>query len=312
MTLGPARAAAAIAGSAAGLALAAAPAEAHSPMPAGADGLWSAWSADPYALVPLLAACLLYGRGVVRLWRRAGREPAALSRLHVALFTAGGIVVLLALTSPLERLAGLLLAAHMAQHLLLMTLAPLLLIAGRPDVAYAWALPRSWIEAVALGDGWRLPRRMFRAAVRPFPATLLHGTALWVWHAPAAFDAALRSPALHALEHAMFLGTALLFWRSITGAAHVARTSAAAILATLITVIHSGFLGALLTFAPRPLYSAYAGGLPDFGLTPLGDQQLAGLLMWVPAGLFYLAAVLLLAWRLLDGDAPDRPLRLPG
>lgn len=280
------------------------PAAAHGLAPPPAD-LWAAWTADPYVLLPLLIAHWLYGRGVFRLWRRAGRLPLALSGTHVAYFVAGEVVLLLALVSPLEELAGALLSAHMAQHLLLMTVAPLLLIAGRPEIAFAWALPRSWVESIAVGSGWRLPRRAFRAGLRPVPAVLLHGAALWAWHAPAAYEAALRSPALHALEHAMFLATALMLWRSITGAAHAAGPAAAAMLATLVTLIHSGFLGALLTFAPRPLYGSYGAGLPAFGMTALGDQQLAGLLMWVPAGLLYLAAVLLLGRRLLTGDEAD-------
>lgn len=287
--------------------------------PAGAHGLqapppdlWTAWAADPYVLLPLLVAHWLYGRGAFRLWHRAGRVPAALSGSHVGLFLAGEVVLLLALVSPLEALAGLLLSAHMAQHLLLMTVAPLLLLAGRPHIAIAWALPRPWVEAIALDEGWRLPRRLFHAGARPFPAALVHGAALWVWHAPAAFDAALRCPALHALEHAMFLGTALLFWHSLIGAARLSGTTAAAMLATLITIIHSGFLGALLTFAPRPLYETYAAALPAFAIAALEDQQIAGLLMWVPAGLVYVLAVILLAWRLLAASEEDRPARLPG
>jgi len=279
----------------------AAPASAHGPMAPPAN-LWAAWTADPYVLVPLVIAHWLYGRGVVRLWRRAGRVPAALSWSHVGLFAAGEIVLLIALVSPLEALAGLLLSAHMAQHLLLMTVAPLLLLAGQPQIALAWALPRPWTEAIALDDGWRLPRRLFQHSVRPFPAAALHGLALWIWHAPAAYEAALQSTALHALEHAMFFGTALLFWQSMISAARVASTTAAAMLATLITVIHTGFLGALLTFAPRPLYESYAATVPTLGLDVLHDQQLAGILMWVPSGLAYLLAVVMLAWRLLGGD----------
>lgn len=290
----------------------AAPASAHGPAPMPSE-LWTAWAADPYVLVPLFLAHWLYGRGVIRLWRRAGRVPVALSRSHVALFAAGEIVLLIALVSPLEALAGLLLSGHMTQHLLLMTLAPLLLLAGRPQIAFAWALPRRWTEAIALDDGWWLPRRVFQVSVGPFPATALHGMALWVWHAPAAYEAALQSTTLHALEHAMFLGTALLFWQSLIGSARLASTAAAAMLAALITIIHSGFLGALITFAPRPLYASYAATAPTLGLGALEDQQLAGVLMWVPAGLAYLLAAVVLAWRLLGSDEEAaRSARLPG
>ena len=301
-----------LAGACAGGLVFAVPAFAHVPGTTTPD-LWTAWTADPYVLVPLIIAHWLYGRGAFRLWRRAGRAPAALSRSHVALFMAGEIVLLLALVSPLEALAGLLLSAHMAQHLLLMVVAPLLLLAGRPQIAFAWALPRKWMEAVTLHDGWRLPRSVLQASVRPLPAALLHGLALWVWHAPSAYEAALKSTALHALEHAMFLGTALLFWHSVIGSARRASVAAAAMLAMLITIIHSGFLGALLTFAPRPLYATYAATVPTLGMATLEDQQFAGILMWFPAGFVYLFGAVTLAWRLLgDGKEPDRPLRLPG
>lgn len=289
-----------------------APAFAHGPtLPP--PNLWTAWTADPYVLIPLFIAHWLYGRGVIRLWRRAGRAPAALSRSHVALFVSGEIVLLIALVSPLEALSGLLLSAHMAQHLLLMTIAPLLLLSGHPQIAFAWGLLRRWTEAIALDDGWRLPRRVFQTGVRPFPAALLHGMALWIWHAPAAYEAALQSTALHTLEHVMFLGTALLFWQSLIGAARLTSTAAAAMLATLITIIHSGFLGALLTFSPRPLYDSYAATSPMLGVATLQDQQLAGILMWIPAGLVYLLAVVLLAWRLLgDDEEAGRSVRLSG
>ena len=284
---------------------------AHGLAPPPAD-LWTAWTADPYVLLPLFLAHWLYGRGFFRLWRRAGRIPVALSKRHVAAFVSGEIVLLVALVSPLEALTGLLLSAHMTQHLLLLTLAPLLLLAGRPHIAFAWALPRSWVDAMVLGDGWQLPRWLVNAASRPFPATMLHGAALWIWHAPAAFDAALRSPALHWLEHAMFLGTALFFWHSIIHTARSTATTAAATLAVVITLIHSGFLGALLTFAPRPIYETYVSTLPAFGMAALEDQQLAGLLMWVPTALVYIVAAILLASRLLADAEQERPIRLPG
>ncbi len=299
---------------AAGLIAGGAPALAHGSIQP-TTAVWTAWELDPYVIVPLILAHWLYGRGVFRLWQRAGRAPAALSPFHMAMFLAGEMVLVIALLSPLEAIAGRLLSAHMAQHLLLMTLAPLLLLAGRPQIAFAWGLPRSWIEALALDSGWRVPRRIFQTAVRPFPAALLHGLALWAWHAPAAYEAALRSEALHALEHAMFLGTALLFWQSVVGfgSGRVVTATAAAMLATLITIIHSGFLGALLTFSPRPIYETYMTTVPLFGLSPLEDQQLAGILMWVPAGVVYLLAVIILAWRLIGEDsAAEKRVSLPG
>lgn len=142
----------------------------------------------------------------------AGRGRGLTWRCVLA-FGGGAAALVIALVSPLDALGGTLLSAHMAQHALLIAAAPPLLLLGRPGVAFAWALAgrEPWRSLAHLGD--RLSR--------PLPAAALHGAALWVWHAPAAFDAALASPLLHAVKHVTFLGTALLFWR----AALDARTS---------------------------------------------------------------------------------------
>jgi len=119
---------------------------------------------------------------------------------------------------------------------------------------------------------------------------LLHGLAIWLWHVPVLFDAAVDQVALHRLQHLSFFGTAVLFWwavlwRSEAGAAawHV-----------VVTMLHTSVLGALMALAPRVLYVAQTATAAAWGLTPLEDQQLAGLIMWVPAGTIYAGTALAL------------------
>jgi len=134
---------------------------------------------------------------------------------------------------------------------------------------------------------------------------------LWLWHAPVLFEAAAVDPWLHRLEHLLFFGTALLFYRGLVGAAETRSEAAVGCLTALATLLHSGFLGALLALGPALLYPASTRWSFVWGLTPLQDQQLAGVIMWVPMGAIYLAAGLMLAARLLQdpaGPHSPRPL----
>jgi cytochrome c oxidase assembly factor CtaG len=195
---------------------------------------------------------------------RAGRRLARLA----AVVVLGG-----ALGPPLDAMAHRSLAAHMVQHEVLMLLfAPLAALAW-PVALWLAAVPRS-VRRRALRR--RPVRRAWQIATSIPAAWLLHALAVWGWHAPRLFDAAAASSALHALQHASFAGTAVLFWWSLLRPG--ASGYGAAVASAFTTALHTGALGALLTLVPRPLYAAYAGP------AALEDQQLAGLIMWVPAG----------------------------
>lgn len=274
-----------------------APAVAHGPEPVLPETLWRTWSFDPVVLGALLLAVWLYLRGLRALRQRAG----AARIIGDARAIAGGLgigALFIALVSPLDPLGGTLLSAHMAQHALLVAVAPPLLLYARPGAAFFWALP-AIRKARLLGSPiWRFPARLGRWLSRPLPAATSHGLVIWGWHAPAAFDAALASDALHVLEHVSFFGTALLFWSAILRACSPER-AAAALGAAFTTLMQGGLLGALITLAPRSLYIWYAHRPALWGWTPLEDQQLAGLLMWVPLGVVYLGVCLWLASRLV-------------
>lgn len=209
------------------------------------------------------------------LYFSAPQRGAALQPRHLAAFAAGCGAIAIALLSPLDRAADESFAMHMIQHELLMVVAPPLLILGRPFAALAATLPPAALRVAA----WplRLP---------PAWAWGLHAAALWLWHVPRLFDAALVSEASHALQHASFFFSALLFWWAVFRRVH----SGMAVLYVLTTVIHSGVLAALLTFAPLPLYQGVA----------LADQQLGGLIMWVPAGYAMLLIGLVAFHRLME------------
>lgn len=276
------------------------PALAHGGHPVAPEKLWAEWTPEPLLIALISLVVLAYGCGIARLWRRAGVGRGVNVR-EISAFGAGMAVLAFALVSPLEAATGTLLSAHMVQHVLLIAIAPPLILYGRPDAALAFALPPALRQSLS-GAGWfRLAATGLRRLARPLPATFLHMLAIWIWHAPGPFQAALRNQALHDLEHASFLFTALLFWQSMLAAARSPSMRLAAVLAIVVTLIQGGFLGALITLTGRPLYPAYSGSAL-WGLTSMQDQQLAGLLMWVPAGAIYLIAGLVLAVRLIGFD----------
>ncbi len=238
----------------------------------------------------LVVACVLYACGVVRLWRKAG-VGRGIRPGDVVRFALGMMTLVVALLSPLDVLASRSFAAHMIGHELLMIVAAPLFVLSRPLEAWAWALARPARRAVRSFTHAPGVRRVWLTLAAPVAAACLHGLALWIWHLPALFVAALESAGMHVLQHACFFGSALAFWWAMFGGA--ARVPGGASLACLFaTMLHTSALGALLTLAPSALYE-HAN--PDvLGLSPLEDQQLGGLVMWVPGGLAYVVAGLMI------------------
>jgi putative membrane protein len=246
-----------------------------------------------WVLACLGLSLLLYGLGFARLWRRSRLGRGALAR-QGAWFLGGWLALALALASPLDAAGARLFSAHMVQHELLMIVAAPLMVLGRPLGVWAWSLPQSWLRP--LGGGLRASpvRASWHALTRPLYAWLLHFAALWLWHVPALFQAALLHPAAHALQHASFLFPALLFWWSVLDGARSASDRGAAIAYLFTTMLHTGALGALFAMSGQVWYPAYGAGASAYGLSALEDQQLGGLIMWVPGGLAYVIAGLAL------------------
>jgi len=259
--------------------------------------------------VPLLASCLLFARGVWHLRRQLGRLLPGFGLGQIICYAVGVVLLVAALLSPLEALSGSLLSAHMVQHILLIAVAPPLLVLGKPEVAWLWALPVHWRRGMARHGPLRSLLAFLSPCGRPIPAALLHMATLWIWHSPMLFDAAVASDGLHWLEHILFFGTALLFWRAVIRAHSGREAAAAALVACFITLLQSGLLSTFLSFAREALY--HAPDTMDWGLTALEDQQLAGAIMSLPMCAIYLASGLIMALRLLEPARAEGTRRSP-
>jgi putative membrane protein len=267
---------------------------AHDAHPLAPHEVWTAWSSEPGVVVLLLVSGCLYANGLTALWRAAGKGHG-IKRWEAAAFAGGWLSLAAALISPLHRLGSVLFSAHMAQHELLMVVAAPLLVLGRPIVPFLWAVPLSWRRAVGCWAATRPVSATWKWMTLPSVAWALHAAAIWIWHAPALYQATLSSETVHTLQHVSFLGSALLFWWALLHAREGRIARPAAVIYLFTTAVHTSLLGALLTFSTSLWYPLYDSGTLAWGLTPLEDQQLAGLIMWVPAGLSYLIASLALA-----------------
>ncbi len=257
------------------------------------------WDADPLVIGLLLVVAAAYVAGAARQWRERRRPQSAV--LRAAAFGAGILVLVMTLLSPLDAWGDELFAAHMAQHLMLMMVAPPLLVLGRPFLVALWALPSTGRRAVG---AWWLHGRRLRSAIdlllAPLTAWLLASAALWFWHLPQPYGLAFRIPAVHAAEHLSFFLASILFWRVVIDGPRAGRLSIGATMIFVVTfAMENAMLAALLIFAPRVLYAVHASAPAWSGLTPLEDQQLAGVLMWAVTGVADLLALCLLFVALL-------------
>jgi putative membrane protein len=255
------------------------------------------WSWDPWVIALLALSAVLYAGGLARLWRRAG-AGTGLRRWEAGCFAAGWLALFAALVSPLDALGGVLFSAHMAQHEVLMLIAAPLFVLGRPLAVSLWALPPAGRETAVAAAQARPVAALWRTATGPFTAFAIHAVAIWIWHLPSLYQATLESDAVHAAQHLSFFGTAVLFWWTLIHGRYGKMGYGVAVFYVFATGLHSGVLGALITFAPRLLYPIYEARTAAWGLRPLEDQQLAGLLMWVPAGVIFivLGLALFAAW----------------
>jgi cytochrome c oxidase assembly factor CtaG len=183
----------------------------------------------------------------------------------------------------------------MVQHEMLMAAAAPLLVLGRPIVAWLWAVPisvRRGLGAIST-TGW--VHELWERITRPWAAWTIHAAAIWLWHAPRLYQSTLDSELMHTAQHSSFLVSALLFWWALLRGRDGRLGRPTAVVYLFTTAVHTSLLGALLTFSDRVWYPIYETRTAAWGMTPLEDQQLAGLIMWVPAGLAYLVAALAVA-----------------
>ena len=265
----------------------------HEGQPHNWDELARAWSFEPLVVVSLTLMALLFAVGLWRLWREAPRRRAV-KPWEALCFAGGWLALFVALVSPLHAWGSVLFSAHMTQHEVLMLVAAPLLVLGRPLVVFLWAFPVEWSRRIGNIGKIGAVSRAWHWLTLPLVAWAVHAVALWTWHVPVLFDAVLHSEWVHTLQHLSFLISALLFWWALLHGPRGAMGYGAAVLYLFTTSIHSGVLGALLTIAGSVWYPSYIGLTSSWGLTPLEDQQLGGLIMWIPAGLVYVIAGLAL------------------
>lgn len=227
--------------------------------PATPVDLWQRWNLDPWLIATFAAIGLAYG------WRARRRSDARAAHRHRC-FAAGWAVALLALISPLCAWSVALFSVRVGQHMLLVLLAAPLLAQGLPALR-----------------------------IRPWAAGAAFFLALWLWHFPPLYAWSLRNDLVYWAMQAGLIASAVALWQAV-----FARDGeqAARIAVGIASSVHMGLLGALLTFASRPFYAAHRLTTNSWGLSPLADQQLAGLLMWVPGGIVFgvLGLVGFLVW----------------
>jgi len=257
------------------------------------------WRVDPSILLGLAALVGAYTWGVIYLRRRSlwGKE---ITLRHVAFFSAGVAVLAVALISPIDHIGEkYLLSVHMAQHMLIMMVAPPLVLLGVPRWMMQWV-----IDFLRIG-------RVVKLLTGPVIAFIAFNGVLIAWHLPTLYEAALRDPIVHILEHIVFIGTGFLSWYCVVDPAgqHARLHPLAKIVYLFLFVIPSGILGAAFAFARQPIYAYYAAAPRLWNLTPLEDQAWAGGIMWVPGWTIYFTAlsIVFAAWLRREEQAGTTP-----
>ncbi len=260
------------------------------------------WTLGPWVTIPLALALLIFVVGQRRLARRSN-----IARPRPWLFVVGWLVLALSLISPLHEGGERSFTLHMVEHELIMLVATFLLAASHAGGVLAWGLPATLRKT--LGGSWKAPlTALWRMLTEPVTATVIQAAVMWLWHAPALFDRALESPGWHAAQHISFIAGSLLFWVAMLSPRRGGYLLSAACL--FLTSLVEGALGALMSLSESPWYSAYAAmGVSGIGLDPTTDQQLAGLLMWIPGGLVHGAAAIALLYRWLSTSEERHALR---
>jgi putative membrane protein len=244
------------------------------------DGGPYTWTWDAGILIGIAAWMLAYFLLTGPLRERGGWSPASLKQ-KIA-FTVGTTVLLIALVSPLDHLSdAYLFSAHMIQHLLLLMIIPPLWLIGLPD---------GLVDQVVSN---RRTRQIAKWMVHPVAAYLIFNILVYSWHVPALYQAALEDEHIHILEHLTFLAAGVIGWWPTLGPSKAAAPRAAypvQMVYTFLMMAPMTLLAVLITFAKQPIYPFYADAPRLWGLSTISDQQVAGLIMWIPGNLVFFTA----------------------
>ena len=238
-------------------------------------------------------AVYLYARGVVRIVREVGSDRVV-SRSQTLAFGIAVSLFVVILSPPVDEITDALFSAHMAQHLVLMLFIPPLLVWSCPVLVAIWGLPRQWRKDFATAGLVHWLRSAMDWLMDPFVVAILFLGTFSFWHLPRPYAWALSNEWLHAGEHLSFLVTAMMFWALVIEPSGRRRMGyIPTMLFVAAVAVLSGLPGALMLLSPAILFTAHANASAAWGLTPLQDQQIAGVIMWVPAGIFFLVPI---AW----------------
>jgi putative membrane protein len=266
------------------------------------EAIFAEWSPPVVLTVTLIVFGLIYLRGWVEI-RRTRRSQFPGWRLGS--FLLGLAVIWVAVASPLDGFADVLLSAHMVEHLLLMSFVPPLLLLGYPVVPLLRGLPRG-LTVYVLGPLIRLKtlRRFGHFLIAPLVAWLAMNLIFLGWHVPAAYDFALEHEHWHQFEHACFLAASILFWWPIVRPWPAGERYAGWLLLPYLVMadIVNTVLSAFLAFCDRPVYGYYLREANPFNISPLSDQRAGAVVMWVIGSLVFLVPAVVLTVRLLQRD----------
>lgn len=249
---------------------------------------WDAVTIVTAAVLALTGAA--YAAGARALLRRRAQRVVV---LRIIAFAFGWIAMAVALVSPLAVISDWLFSAHMTQHTLLMLVASPLIVAGQPVATMMSAFGARGLSGLVTRS-----RPVWQALTGPAVSFALLLIALWIWHVPVLHEAALHSDAVHVVQHLSFVAAASAFWWGLVHGRYGRRGYGVAVVFVFLTAVHSSLLGALLTVASQVLYPTYAVRGATHHVSAQADQQLAGLIMWVPSGVIFIVIgiALFAAW----------------
>jgi putative membrane protein len=271
--------------------------------------LLTSWDFRPDVILLLLLSGGLYLVGWIRL--RRGRHQLATTPRLVSYF-AGLFVLGIALMSAIDILGGFLFFMHMIQHLLVLSIVPVLLWLAEPFPIILWALPRPWQKQIGrILFSRRAPFRQFlRWLSAPGLIVLIFLIFVWGWHDPNAYNAALRIPWVHDLQHLTFFLPAMLgWWKAIGAAPHFyGRTSVLGRAAQLLgTAVINMIPGVAIAMSRAPIDTYYLDGPRLWGITVMNDQMISGIIMWIPGTMMYVIAILVIIGRKLGRENDHQP-----
>jgi cytochrome c oxidase assembly factor CtaG len=266
--------------------------------------IFADWEFPVWLTLSLVVTGAVYLRGWLKIRKT---RPDQFTTVQLGCFLGGLAVFWVSVGSPMDGLADALLSAHMVEHLLIMSVVPPLLLFGLPVVPLLRGLPsplQKWVVGPMVRSNWL--RRFGHWLVKPLVAWLAMNIAFLGWHFPAAYNFALEHENWHVVEHLCFLTTSILFWWYVLQPwpAERRRRNWGVLLYLVSADIVNTMLSASLAFSDRPIFSYYTTHPNPFQVSPVDDQVLGAVIMWVLGSMVFLIPAMLMTMRML------RPSRL--